>query len=262
MLFCTVALLLLFGSLGCGVPDEEEAVEEEPTVEEEERVDEEPTVEEEERNDEEKEEPALDVDNWRNPTEISEIVDNFAEMEWTWSRLENGSVTDSTTINYKYEGSETVDGVDTEVLSFSIDAEGFKAWVDKDGNVIQAEVEGEIIPGQFVDQAMEGALSAMFSPFWTFEELGIHDALVETTPGFEWSVISTEEKQIGNMDVEVTHLEVDVKPPLTPEGEEGTVTWSVGDFGQFQMLIEWDWIETAGEEEMSIQYSLDKAVAR
>ncbi len=254
-----LVLFLLMAPLGCGAPAEEDAVEDtDPAAEEEPATDEE---DEEERAEEAEEDPALDIDDWRNPTGVSEIVDNFEEMEWTWAHLEDGEEVDATTVTYRYEGSDTVDGNDAEQLYFSVDNEEFKIWVDDNGNPLQADFQGEMIPGEFVDQAMDAVLSAIFSPFWTFEEFGAREALLHEAAGVEYSVTSTDTEQVGETTAEVTRMEVEVGPPAAPEGYEGTATWAVGDFGEFQMLIEWDWTETAGED-LNVTYSLDRIVPR
>jgi len=190
-------------------------------------------------------------------------VNNFEELEWTWARIENGEEADSAVINYQHAGSETIEGVETNQLIFTLDGEKFKLWVDKSGNVVQAEAGGKIIQGNLVDATMDSMLSGIFWPFWAAEEIGIHESLVDTTPGVKWNVVSIEKEQFGDIGAEVTRLEVKVGPPLTPEGEEGTAIWSVGDFnGDFQMLVKWDWTETAGGEDLAVTYSLNKIVPR
>ena len=262
LLILLAAFFLLMAALGCGAPAEDAAEEEDPAAQEEPAAEEEAPDEEPAEEPEEPEETALNIDDWRNPTGISEIVDNFEEMEWTWAHLEDGEEVNATTVTYRWEGSETVDGIDAEQLYFSVNEDEFTIWVDDDGNPLQADFQGEMIPGEFVDQAMDAALSTIFAPFWTFEELGAREALIHEAAGFEYSVTSTGEEQVGDVTAEVTRMDVEVGPPAAPEGYEGTATWAVGDFGEFQMLIEWDWAEATGEEDLNVIYSLDRVVPR
>lgn len=250
-----VAFFLLMGAWGCGPPEEEEVPEEEP-------VEEEVVEEEEEPVEEEEEDPAVSVDDWQNPTEVSDVVDNFKELEWNYASIRDGVETDSTRVIYRFEGSETVEGVEADLLYFAVDDEELNIWVDENGQTVQAEYEGQILPGAMVDQALEGAIQGIFWPFWTFEDYGVHQALVESTPGVEYSVISTGTEQVGEMSAEVTRMEVDVSPPVVSEGQEGTAQWAVGDFGDFQMLIEWDWVEAIGEDDMAVTFSLSNVVPR
>lgn len=267
VLVLVVAVSLLIGALGCGAPEEEVDAPEEDAVVEEEAVEDSTDPADEEADAEEGEvseaqDEDFDVDNWRNPTGVQEIVNNFSELEWSWARVVDGEEADSTVLSYRYEGSETVEGVDAEVLVFTLDGEAFKFWVDDDGRTVQAEVQGEIIPGQFVDTMAEGLLTGLFVPFRAVEEFGFYEALRETTPGVKWSAVSTETEKFGDLEAEVTRLEVVVGPPLTPEGEEGTAILGVGDFGDFQMLVEWDWAEVTGDGDLAVTYSLSKAVPR
>ncbi len=257
------AVIFLVGIVGCGAPVEEEPApgetdQEEAVAEEEETVPEEGLAEEEA----EAEEPSIAVDDWQNPTGISEIVDNFAEMKWTWSRVRNGEETDSSEIHYRYEGRETVSGTEAELLVFTVDDEEYKIWVDENAEAVQAEFQGQVVPGQLIDSALDGVVSTIFWPYWSFEQYNFHEALVQSTPGVEWSIISVENQEFDGSSAEVTRMQVDLSPPATPEGQAGTATWAVGDFGDFQMLVEWDWTEVAGNGDLAITYSLTKLVPR
>ncbi len=263
MLPLAVALLLLLGAVGCGPSAEEEVAEEEGVAEEDVSAEEEVVAEEEEPLEEEIAEAPVAVDNWRNPTGVSEIVNNFEEMEWRWAQMEDGEETGSTVVHYRYAGSETVEGVEADILAFSVDDDEFKLWVDEQGDAVQGEFDGNIIPGALVEAGLEGFISAIFWPYWTFEEFGVREALAETTPGIELRVVSTGREQFGEISADVTRMEVEVGPPFTPEGEVGTLTWSVGDFdGDFQMIVEWGGTEVTSEDDYGVTYSLRKVVPR
>jgi len=263
------AVIFLVGIVGCGAPAEEEPAPEETDQEEAvaegvEDVPEEAWTEEEAEveKEPETEEPSLAVDDWQNPTGISEIVDNFAEMRWTWSRVKNGEETDSSEIYYRYEGRETVNGTETQLLVFAVDGEEYKIWVDENAEAVQAELQGQVVPGQLVDSAIDSVVSTIFWPYWSFEQYGFNKALVQSTPGVDLSIISVENQDFDGSSAEVTRMQVNLSPPAIPEGQAGTATWAVGDFGDLQMLVEWDWTEAVGDGDLAITYSLTKLVPR
>ncbi len=262
-------ILLLVGPLGCGEPSEEEVPgeeitdeevtdEEEPVTEKEEEVvdEEEPVTE------EEKEEPPVSVEEWKNPTELVDVLDVFKELEWNLATIENGQETDSRVITFRNEGPETVAGKKADLLIFSENEDKFKAWVDQNGDVVQAEIDGQTIPGELAQVPLDIALEGFFLPFWSVEEMGVREfARGEIYPGYNLRDVSTQRETFGDISAEVTCMDVYLEPPATFEGDEGTVTWCIGDFdGEFQMLVEWDWGEEDAEGDINIQYNLNKAV--
>lgn len=239
VLSLAVTLLLLLGAIGCG-NGEEEALNGEENGEEE-------VNGEEDVIDDEEELPVV-VDNWRNPTGLDEIVNNFEELQWRWAYIKGGEEQDATLISYRRVGSDTIDGIETNQVVIEVDDEEFKIWIDENGNVVQAEIEGHVFPGELVQDAMEGAVEAVFLPFNVVEQTRVYEFLMDSYPGIEWRTVSTGREQFGDVEAEVTRLEVDLGPPMVPEGREGTVVWSVGDFGgEFQMLVEYEWAEEALE---------------
>lgn len=236
ILSLVVILLLVLGAAGCG-NGEEEALNGEDNGEQELNGEDE-TV------DGENELPVA-VDNWRNPTGLDEIVDNFEELHWRWANIQGGEEQDATLISYRRLGSDTIEGIETNQISIEIDDEEYIIWLDESGNVVQAEIEGAVLPGELVQSAMQSAVEAVFSPFNIVEQYQVYEFLVDPYPGIEWKTVSTEAEQFGDAEAEVTRLEIDLAPPMVPEGQEGTVTWSVGDFDDFQMLVEYEWAEEA-----------------
>lgn len=234
--------LLLGGVLGCGAPEEEAIEEEEEVVEE--------------------EKEAI-VDNWYNPTEEVELVETFKELEYVWTEIRGGEEADSFTVSYRDEGSENVSGVDTTKAVFIADEQEVIIWIDEDGSAVQAEVDGQLLPKEFADQALQTLQHIVFVPFLAIEDHRIGQALTDVTvEGYDWSIISTERAQFNGVEAEVTTVEVNVSPPVVPEGDEATLLWSVGDFGDFQMLTKYDIIKHPAADDLNFTLEVTKVVPR
>jgi len=257
-------VFLLLSVSGCGIIEDLIGEEAEEAIEEalnDEENGEEVNGEEEAEEEEEEDEVPVEVDEWRNPTSMSEFTERFEEMKWTWAQIKDGEKTDESVFSYRCEGSDTVDGMETELIALILDDEKFKLWVDDAGDVVQVETGGEVIPGEFIDTQLDSVLNAAFGPFMMIEQTGIREFVSGSYPGVDWTTKETGTEQFGDMSAEVTRMEVEVGPPMTEEGEEGTAIWSVGDFGDFQMLVEWGWAEEATGD-FGVAYELNQVKAR
>lgn len=268
MVSILAVFIFMLGIGGCDSPDEDEAVVEE--TEEVEAVEEaEEAVEEAEEEvdtieeaDVDADAEAIDLDEWRNPTDLATLISLFEELEWSWATFEDGIETETFVINYSLVGTETVDGVETDLAAITFEDQQIRVWIDEQGNVAQAEIDGEVMPGEYADVMMDGMLMSLFWPFWTIDEFGVEDMITEPNPGVNWSEVSTEQVQFNGVGAEVTRMQLDLGPPATPEGEEASVVWEIADFGgDFQMLTEWS-VEETEVEDFSFTMSVNKAVPR
>lgn len=238
-----ILLVLVMIFAGCGAPAVEEE-EEEVVTEPEEEEPEEPEEEEEE---EPEEVPAITVTDWENPLDVIALINRFTVLEWTWTPFEDGQELESMDISYRYEGSEAVGDVDTSKVSILFHEEELVIWADAGGKVVQAQSGGEMLPDMVVGMVIDPVLTALFAPFQMFETLQIHDVLTGTGPGWAWKIDSVGGEQIGDLQVEVTTIELAMGPSVLDPGEEVTITFGVGDFGDFQMLVGWEG-ESAAEQ--------------
>lgn len=258
------AFILLLGAAGCGSPAEEEEVVEaedvEEIVDEADLDDAEDAIDETEEIDVEA--SPVDIDEWRNPTDLVALVNMFEELQWSWTTIENGVETDTFLVSYSYAGSETIDGADTSVAVITFEGQETRAWLDEDGTARQAEIDGELIPGEFADTMMEGMLMSLFWPFRMVDSYDVQNMLQESGPGIEWNTISTDQEQFNGLGAEVTRVQFELSPPAIPEGEEISIILAVADFGgDFQMLIEWI-VEETDIDDFSFSMTVDKIAPR
>lgn len=245
-----VVLVLVFAMMifaGCGGPGAEEDDEDAATEPEEE-------TEEPEEEEEPEDAPALDITHWENPLDMPALVDRFEVLAWTWTPLEDGEEQESLAIAYRCEGSEVVGGVDARRVSIVFDDDEFVVWLDDAGDVIQAESDGELLPDMAVDLVIRSLLMVVFMPFQVFDTLQIHDVLVGTGPGWEWNIESVGTQAIGDVQAEVTTGVLTMGPPVLDPGDEVSVTFRVGDFGDFQMLVGWEGASTDSQTGPQMQF--------
>jgi len=236
-------LVLALGAFGCGNGEEANGTEENGEV-----------------NDDNGEDVPVSVDEWQNPTDKTEIISLFSELEWTWSQSEDGTVQQEQYVKYSHEGTETVDGVETDIIHFAVEDQEVLIWVDEDGKAVQGEYEGQLWTGPILQQALDGMLTAIFSPFQAIEQWNIQEFLQGEYPGIEWTSISEQQEQFGALSADVTVIEMYIEPPMVQEGYERTVTWSVGDFGDFQMVVEW--ADDPDTSDYAISYTLTNIAPR
>ncbi len=130
-----------------------------------------------------------------------------------------------------------MDGVDTEKSLICFDDNEVVVWVDEDGNMVQGEIDGEQLPEEMAESALRGILASAFWPFMMAEGFNIPEMVGTDSLGAETTIVDTSRQQIGNVTLDVTTVRVVLGPPLAED--EVTLTWGVGDFGDFQMLVNW-----------------------
>ena len=262
MLTLALAAFMLLALAACGSPPEDEVAPDDEPEEVAETGDDDDDDESDDESDvepPEDEEQAVDVHEWRNPTSMISLMALFRELEWSWAQVEDGEESDPVSVSYRYEGTEEVDGVETQVAVVSLDEQEIKLWIDDSDQAVQAVIDGELLPGELAGMMLEGTLMALFWPFWVVEEMSVDDILRGTGSGWEWSILSTDTRQFGDLQAEVTRLELELTAPLVPEGEEASVTWGVADFGDFQMLVEWRGAERG---DVGFSMTVDKVIPR
>ncbi|RQD77233.1 MAG: hypothetical protein D5R97_02740 [Candidatus Syntrophonatronum acetioxidans] len=246
--FLILLVFLLMGSMfyGCGSPANQ--VEEEETREEEMVIDE----MEETEPDEFKNLP-LRVDDWEAPTSLQELAFTYREIRHSWS--ENGEEVAS--VHYLFEGSEEVEGIHTDKISFHINEEDFTLWIDAEGNTRKIEVGGEDMPVEMGDMMFMPLVSSIFMPFYISQEWKVDQMLAHPDPGVYIKKTGETRETIGDLTGTVHTFEVTLEPPEVPQGEKGKVRWKIADFGLFQMLVGWEALERVGEE-LALEFTIDR----
>ncbi len=255
-LFSVLILAMVFGSFGCGSPEEEtngEKANDEEIVDNDEEENGEEAAENEE-------EMPVAAENWQNPTESDEVLEMFEELEWTFTRFQDGDIAKEEVVTYVFEGTDTVDGVETELISFDYDDEKLKIWIDEDGNSVQGEYQGHVFSGPLLQSTLDEIVRAMFAPFKMVENIGLQHFLAGDYPGVEWKTTSTQREDIGAASAEVTEIELYLVPPMVQEGRERTVSCRIGDFGDFQIVIEW--IDDDDRSDYAMSYRVTNIVPR
>lgn len=226
------ALLLLFLAAGCGAGEEDPAAAETANGEEE--------VEQEEEVAEEEGEEGLEevLAGWENPRSFHALTDSFKELKYQFT---GDGV--SETIHYTLEGTETVGGTEAEKISLRFLEEGseYSWWVDGEGNVLRLDMDGEIMEGELAAMAGESLMAMAFMPYYYVDDFEARDVLAGSYPGYSVQLVDQKTEQFGASQAQVYTLEVTVGPPLSEQ--EGTVRWSVGDFGDFSMLVGWEAVD-------------------
>ncbi|RQD77234.1 MAG: hypothetical protein D5R97_02745 [Candidatus Syntrophonatronum acetioxidans] len=245
--FLLFLALMMMGTVmyGCGSPAndvEEEAINDVEVMEEEETIDEEAA-----------EEALIEVENWEAPGSLQELLATFKEIRHTWS--EGGEEVAS--VHYLHEGSDTVDGVQTDKVSFSISDEKFTLWIDGEGNTQQIEAGGEALPKEMGDMMFTPFISSILMPFKVSQDWNVNQKLAQPEPGIYIKSIEKSQETIGELTGTIHTFEVTLEPPHVPEGERGMVRWKVADFGDFQMLVGWEALESAGEK-LNIEFKIDR----
>lgn len=230
-----VLALLLIVSLvfisGCGSPDPEpdESAEAEPSDD----------PKEPEGSDDD-DDGIVSVIEWRTPTSMRTIVDDFSRLEWRFSTVDNGTESDPTHVAYIYEGHEMVDGEETDKITLLIGDEDWTIWLDASGNPKQVASGQEIMPGQLGQTMGRAMMTMVAAPFSMAQVFPVRDVLRGTRDGWSFTELSRSTEEFGDLTAEVVRLQLTARPPAVPAGEEVNLIWGIADFGDFQMLVEWN----------------------
>ncbi|MDW7738712.1 MAG: hypothetical protein SCJ97_01465 [Bacillota bacterium] len=205
------------------------------------------------------EDELIALDEWKAPLTLQELVATFSEIRHTV--LQNGVAVAE--VHYLLEGSETVDGVQTDKISTTITDETFTVWIDGGGEIRKTEIGGEEISLQMASMLAEPILMNILMPFQLMGEWQVRDILAvsQTEPGVTIHRVSSGQEKIGDLNATVHTFDVEVEPPAVPAGQGGRMQWRVADFGSFQTIIGWEVLEGAGED-MNIEFRIDKVVLR
>ena len=149
------------------------------------------------------------------------------------------------TVQYDYEGTDTLDGMDVEKVSVHAahpgeeDEFSMVLWVGEDGEVVQGQSNGETLEDMELGFAM-----MMFPPLLPFYgEAEFAENLTQALAGQDvsdwenWEVLSRDSSRenVGGKRINVYTVEID-----HPAWGDGPHTFSFGDFGAFKMLLSFE----------------------
>jgi len=148
---------------------------------------------------------------------------------------------------YRYLGEENIQGEPADKISLVIEAAGEEAnemifWIS-DGNFKQAEIQGEIIPGEMVNMMADNILQAVFAPFYNISEYDLEE-LART------GEVTTDRRMIGDKEVEVISIKVDD----IPEEELESGTAHLANLDNFLMVVGYDFVSAV--EDFTAEFAI------
>jgi len=199
------------------------------------------------------------IENWYNPTKIEELVESFTMLRYKWATEERVME-----FEYQWEGVETVAGQEADKSVITLDSPGedlrkIIIWLDKAGELVQAEIDGEIIPKVFADMMLKSVLQLVFLPFQMADfYLGEEIIAGHLVDGWTARVVGKESRKVGGGTIDTLSMEGLLGPPAA--SSEYEVHWVIGDFGDVQMLLTWQANEIGSSD--YVYYELKEVVLK
>ncbi len=117
------------------------------------------------------------------------------------------------------------------------------------------------MPVEMEDIIFMPLTTQVFMPFHISQEWRVDQMLVHPPPGVEIKKTEEAKKTIGDLTGTVYTFETTLEYPEVPQGEKGKFRWEIADFGEFQMLIGWESLESVGEE-LVLEFKIDRLALR
>ncbi len=188
-------------------------------------------------------EAIVSVIDWRSPTNMRSIVADFARLEWRFSTAEKGTEGEPARVAYIYGGREVVDGEETDKITLSIGDEDWTIWLDANGNPKQTASGQEVMPGQLGQTMGRAMMTMVAAPFTMAQVFPVRDVLRGSREGWSYTELSRSTERFGDLAAEVIRLQLTARPPAVAGVEELKLVWGIADFGDFQMLVEWNVVD-------------------
>lgn len=215
--------------------------------------------EEEAEEEDEREDPSLELGNWVNPQGVHDLSQQFSRIVYSFAKLDGGEETEKVTVDYRLEGQESVSGVQADKVILSVTGDHVDdemvVWVADDGELLQMEVNGQPME-VFMSEIM---LDYLFWPFMLAGSYQVDQVFEGRAPGVTWETIDSGSQRFGEYTAQVTTFKVS----MGMEGQKAAFVWSVGDFGQFQMLTSWDVdSESETDQDYAVRFRLEEVATR
>lgn len=199
------------------------------------------------------------VEDWYNPTEIQELVETFKVLRYEWKTEKK-----EMEVEFQWEGVEIVAGREADKSVITIDSldedpRRMVVWLDKAGELVQVEINGEIIPKMLDDMMFKSILQLVFLPFQMADfYLGEQIITGHMVDGWTVCAVGTGSWKVGEDTIDALSMEGLLGPPVT--SGEYEVQWVMGDFGNRRMLLTWQVAEIDSFE--YVYYELKEAVLK
>ncbi len=257
-LYIVILFVLVMVSSGCGMLEEVTDQVEELIDEAVEEVTEEEPAEDEEDVVADKEEALFEMEQWVAPEDYRAFVDTFKELKYSVGEVDGEKMT----VHYVHQGIEDVDGVETDKVELGIEGESsFVMWIDSDGEFRRLIADGEEIPREMAHMFADPFMNLVMLPFQQVVSYDIGSMVTSPVPGVKEEHVGTETATFGDLSATVYIIEISVEPPAVAEGQSGSATLHVADFGEFQMVTAWNIREVEGEAFRG-KFSIDKVALR
>lgn len=188
-------------------------------------------------------------DYWENPQDISELVELFKLLQFDISSRDQSS-----SIVYRFEGKETISGVETSRVTMEMHSNGqaemsVTLWVDNNGKSVQIAFDDEILPGETAAMMAEPIFSIAFMPFNLVKAYDPEVVLTDRHPNIKVESKSTSSETFGNLSGKIYETVISV----TSLGNEYQVKWNIGDFGNLQMMTLYETLDVSEDEDFKYE---------
>ncbi len=169
---------------------------------------------------------------WENPQGMAQLLGMFKELKFELSSRDHvGGV------SYRYEGSDSVGGVEASKVIVETTTNGqvdmsVAIWVDEAGNTLQVAMDGEVLPGEMAEMFTGPLLGFVFMPFHITSGYEPDKVLTGIHPYVTVESISTGTRTFGALSGKVYETVISV----TEGGKTYRAEWHIGDFGDLQMM--------------------------
>jgi hypothetical protein len=192
-------------------------------------------------------------ESWMNAKNLIELVKLVDKMSWR---------VDGDVFHYTYLGREVVKGVQGEVVSIVVEDEKIKFWIDDNGKILQALVDDEYLPSEYLDHVSIYMLAPLM-PFQLSGEEQLQRALTgKDVPG--WKVLKSDKGKttISRKTIDVQTIVIQAKDPFSVGAGEYTISFSFGNFDSKRLIIGWSILEGAGRDEEFVEFAIESLTFR
>lgn len=193
----------------------------------------------------------LPMEELETPTEVSELINLFERLDYRIEVYEGGERVQDSLMEYEHQGMEEVQGIEADVLGFSMTAEqqeqkafsSLKIWHDGE-EIIQMDVDGEIIPAEMAGMMGETMITSIMFPFYNFADL-----TVETFA--QRGDVSRSQQSLFGREVDVIRVELE---DMVVGGVDSAII-RLAEFEDFVMAISYDY--SSSEEDLDMSFEVE-----